>query len=136
LKEEDKMSFEPMRKKVLLVDDDTSFASDLKTWLSREGFCVHVAQVGRAAIQFYNLYRPYAAVVLDLHMPKVDGYQVFREIKKADATCKVAMLTADATAYNRAMSLGPDAFLLKPVGRQAICELICRLTCNPEGAVV
>ena len=75
----------PARKpKVLVVDDDHEFACDVKMWLTKEGFCTQVVEVGQAAIQRYRLYRPYAAVVLDMHMPKVDGMQVLREIKKTD----------------------------------------------------
>ena len=114
-------------RKILVVDDDAGFASDLKMWLSREGFCVHVAQVGRAAIQFHRLYRPYTAVLLDLHMPKVDGFEVLKEIKNTDIGTRVAVLTADATARDRASALGADAFLVKPINRKVICGLIQQL---------
>lgn len=114
-------------RKVLVVDDDVDFAADLKMWLSREGFCVHLAQAGRAAIQFYRLYRPYTAVLLDLHMPKVDGFEVLKEIKSTDIGSRVAVLTADANACDRANALGADAFLIKPINRKVICGLIRRL---------
>ena len=113
--------------KVLLVDDDHDFVFDLKTWLTKLGFRAHVAELGQAGIQHYRMYRPYDVVILDLHMPKVDGLQVLREIKRADATAKVAVLTADAAARENAMAMGADAFLVKPVGRKAICELLGRL---------
>jgi CheY-like chemotaxis protein len=115
--------------KVLLVDDDQDFVSDLEMWLTKLGFCAHVAQLGQAAIQHYRMYRPYDAVILDLHMPKVDGLQVLTEIKREDATAKVAVLTADAAARENAMAMGADAFLVKPVGRKAICRLLGRLVC-------
>ncbi len=114
-------------RKVLIVDDDFGFATDLKTWLSGEGFQVHVAHVGRAAIQFHRLYRPYTAVLLDLHMPKVDGFEVLKEIKNTDIGTRVAVLTADATARDRAIALGADAFLVKPINRKVICGLIQQL---------
>ena len=111
-------------KKILVVDDDAGLTSDLKMWLSREGLRVHVVQVGRAAIQFYRMYRPYTAVLLDLHMPKVDGFEVLREIKSCDINARIAVLTADVHARDRACALGADAFLLKPINRKAISELI------------
>jgi len=114
-------------RKVLIVDDDFGFATDMKTWLSREGFQVHVAQVGRAAIQFHRLYRPYTVVLLDLHMPKVDGFEVLKEIKNTDIGTRVAVLTADATARDRANALGADAFLVKPINRKVICGLVQQL---------
>ena len=121
------MSPQLTNRKILVVDDDACFASDLKMWLSREGFSVHVAQVARAAIQFHRLYRPYTAVLLDLHMPKMDGFEVLKEIKSADVGTRVAVLTADATARERASALGADAFVVKPINRKAICGLIQQL---------
>jgi CheY-like chemotaxis protein len=122
------MSAQSVGPKVLVVDDDSDFVFDLKTWLTQEGFRIHAVEVGQAAIQRYWMYRPYAAVVLDLHMPKVDGFQVLKQIKKADANTKVAVLTADATARDEANALGADAFVVKPVGRKAVCELVHGLT--------
>ena len=122
------MSAQSVGPKVLVVDDDSDFVFDVKTWLTQDGFCAHAVEVGQAAIQRYWMYRPYAAVVLDLHMPKVDGFQVLKQIKKADANTKVAVLTADATARGTAAELGADAFVVKPVGRKAVCELVHRLT--------
>jgi two-component system response regulator QseB len=121
------MSPQLTRRKILVVDDDAGFASDLKIWLSREGYCVHVAQVGRAAIQFHRLYRPYAAVLLDLHMPKVSGFEVLKAIKGTDVRTHVAVLTADATALTQASDLGADEFLVKPVDRETLCGIINRL---------
>jgi DNA-binding response OmpR family regulator len=122
------MSPQLTNRKVLIVDDDPSFASDLKVWLSHEGFSVHVAQVARAAIQFHRLYRPYSAVLLDLHMPKVDGFEVLKEIKNADIDTRVAVLTADPSARGKACALGADAFLVKPINRAAICGLVQKLS--------
>ena len=121
------MNAELTDKKILVVDDDAGFASDLRIWLRREGFCVHVAHVGKAAIQFHRLYRPYTAVLLDLHMPKVDGFEVLKEIKGTDVRTRVAVLTADATMRDRANALGADAFVVKPIDREAICGLMQQL---------
>jgi len=121
------MNAQSMGPKILLVDDDHDFVLDLNTWLSKEGFHTRSVELGQAAIQQYLMYRPYAAVVLDLHMPKVDGFQVLREIKKTDANAKVIVLTADATARDTAAELGADAFVVKPVTREAFCTLVGNL---------
>ena len=78
------MSAQSVGPKVLVVDDDHDFVFDLEMWLTQEGFSTYSAEVGQAAIQRYWMYRPYAAVVLDLHMPKVDGFQVLKQIRQAD----------------------------------------------------
>jgi len=116
--------------KVLVIDDDHDFLCDLKAWLSREGFRIHGVELGKAGIQYFRLYRPYAAVVLDLHLPKVSGLDVLREIKSADIGTKVAVLTGDATARDQAFAHGADAFAIKPIGRKGICELVNKLTGN------
>ena len=128
------MSAQSVGPKVLVVDDDPGFVVDMKSWLTQEGFLTHAVETGQAAIQRYCLYRPYAAVVLDLHMPKVDGFQVLKQIKQADANTKVAIVTADAAARDTAAALGADAFIVKPVGRQTVCELVRRLTDRAECA--
>ena len=114
------------RPKILVVDDDHDFACDLKAWLTKEGYCVHVAELGKAAIQHFNLYRPYAAVLLDLHMPKVNGYDVLEEIKITDFRTKVAILSGDTTAGRGNIPLADD-FVLKPVGRKDICRCVRNL---------
>jgi CheY-like chemotaxis protein len=118
------------RPKVLVIDDDHDFLCDLKAWLTREGFRTHGVEVGKAGIQHFRLYRPYVAVVLDLHMPKVNGWDVLKQIKSADSSTKVAILTGDATAREQAFALGADAFVVKPIGRKHICKLVNRLTGN------
>jgi DNA-binding response OmpR family regulator len=110
--------------KILVVDDDAGFASDLKLWLSRDGFSVHVARVGRTAIQFYRLYRPYTAVLLDLHMPRWMGLRCSKRLSVRILALGGAVLTADATARKRVSTLGANAFLVKPIDRKTICGLI------------
>jgi CheY-like chemotaxis protein len=128
------MSAQSMGQKILLADDDHDFVLDLSTWLTKEGFRTTTVELGRAAIQHYLMYRPYAAVVLDLHMPKVDGFQVLREIKRADATAKVIVLTADDTARDSAAELGADAFVVKPITREAFCTLVASVANNAADA--
>jgi len=128
------MSAPSIGAKILLVDDDHEFVLDLQTWLTKEGFHTRTVELGRAAIQDFLMYRPYAAVVLDLHMPKVDGFQVLREIKKADANAKVIVLTADPAARDGAAALGADAFVVKPVSREALCKLVASVANKAENA--
>lgn len=61
---------------------------------------------------------------LDLHMPKVNGFEVLKEIKNTDISSRVAVITGDADAHDRVSALGADVFLVKPIDRKAICNLI------------
>lgn len=128
------MKTQPVQPKVLIVDDDSDFLFDLKAWLTCDGFKAHTAELGKTGIQRFRLYRPYAAVILDLHMPKVDGFEVLQEIKATDIKAKVIVLTGDATARDRAEALGADAFIVKPVGRKELCHLLRKLMGNERDA--
>ena len=128
------MTAKSMDSKILVVDDDSDVVFDLGMWLTKEGFTVHDVGVGQAAIQRYNMYRPYAAVVLDLHMPKVDGFEVLKQVKKTDANAKVVVLTGDASARDRAVALGADVFVVKPVRREAFCKLVGRVARRARNA--
>ena len=121
--------------KVLIVDDDPDFLFDLKTWLTHDGFKAHTAEVGRTGIQRFRLYRPYAVVILDLHMPKIDGFDVLKEIKAIDIKAKVVVLTGDASARDRAEALGADAFIVKPVGRTELSYFLRKVIRNERGTV-
>lgn len=115
------MELKPNYSKVLVVDDDNTFTGHVRSWLEKEGFVVHVAEVGRAAIQRFTLYRPYAAVLLDLHMPKVDGFEVLRAIRQMDLDSPVFVLSGDYQAREKVIQLGADTFLQKPVSRETLC---------------
>ena len=66
-------------------------------------------------------------MLLDLHMPKVNGFEVLKEIKNTDISTRVAVITGDTEAHDRVSALGADVLLVKPINRKVICNLIHRL---------
>ena len=120
------MNREEQKCLVLVVDDDFNFADAVEVALIYHGFTPYVAHVGNAGIQKFNMYRP-DVVVLDLHMPKVGGLKVLKDIKEADADAMVVGLGANEHDKNEARKLGADVCINKPITPQAICEIVMGL---------
>jgi putative two-component system response regulator len=116
---------EPIR--VLAVDDQPENLELLSAILSDEGFEVALAADGVAALESVAK-RPPQAILLDIMMPKLDGFDVCRRLKSSRPTCfiPVVMLTAlsDVESKVRGFEAGADDFLNKPFHR---VELLTRL---------
>ena len=108
--------------RVLIVDDDAAESELLETYLIDHVDEVRSLEDARLVEEVFAEFQP-DMVVLDLHMPNVDGLEVLRRLRSARTSLgflPVLMLTADTThiARNSALILGADEFVLKPVDRQ------------------
>lgn len=106
-----------MRKKVLIVDDEQNIAISVEYLMRREGFDVSVAKDGEEGLSMIRSLRP-DLVLLDVMMPKKDGFQVCAEVR-ADAdldAVRIIMLTAKGreAEVEKGLSLGADAYIPKP----------------------
>jgi DNA-binding response OmpR family regulator len=102
-------------KRILVVDDDPAVTSVLKRGLSYEGFVVDAAGSGEAGLTSAREHAP-DLVILDIMMPGMDGLEVLRRLRAADATLPILMLTArDApTDQVRGLERGADDYVVKP----------------------
>ena len=80
------------RQRILLADDEASIRRILETRLKMAGYDVYTAQDGEEAVNAFNKYNP-DLVVLDVMMPKMDGYGVTREIRRT-SDVPIIILTA------------------------------------------
>jgi DNA-binding response OmpR family regulator len=106
---------DPVRPRVLLIDDDEAITSTLGPFLSRSGFEVTTAGDGRRGVTIFD--RDGAdVVVLDVAMPELDGREVLRRLRSSGSWTPVVMLTQIGEAGERAMTLdeGADDYLNKP----------------------
>jgi len=102
------------QEKILVVDDDTSIRRILEAHLKLVGYNVATAADGQEALDLFNAFQP-DLVILDVMLPKLDGYEVCREIRKTSDT-PIIMLTAVADVSNRiqGLQLGADDYIVKP----------------------
>ncbi len=101
-------------KKVLIVDDDTNIAELLRLYLEKDGFETVIAHDGEEAIVKFNLNDP-DLILLDIMLPKLDGWQVCRTIRKSSQV-PIIMLTAKGETFDKilGLDLGADDYVTKP----------------------
>jgi two-component system, OmpR family, response regulator len=111
--------------RLLLVEDEPKMASLLCSGLSDEGLLVDVAVNGREGV-WAATEHAYDALIIDVMLPDVDGFDVCRQIRSTDTSTPVLMLTARSAVRDRVAGLdaGADDYLVKPF---AFDELLARL---------
>jgi len=111
--------------RVLIVEDDLRMASLLRRGLTGEGLAADVAANGEDALWQAQAH-PYDAIVLDVMLPGLDGFETCRRLRSAGVWVPVLMLTARDAVEDRVAGLdsGADDYLVKPF---AFAELLARL---------
>ncbi|MEU7906916.1 response regulator transcription factor [Actinoplanes sp. NPDC049118] len=101
--------------RILVVEDERPMAGAICRGLEAHGFAVDLVQDGRAALDYAAQAR-YAAIVLDLMLPGLNGYRVCAELRRRGDTTPVLVLTAKDGEYDEAEALdtGADDYLRKP----------------------
>ena len=100
--------------KILIVDDDNNICELLRLYLEKDGFKTFIANDGAQALRAVDAYSP-DLILLDVMMPKLDGWQVCREIRK-DNDVPIIMLTAKGEVFDKVLGLelGADDYVSKP----------------------
>ena len=109
---------------MLVVDDEPMVREVVAAYLTREGFSVTEAADGRSALELIGRTRP-DLVVLDVMLPKLDGFSVLAEVRKV-ADVPVILLTARTEETDRVLGLelGADDYVVKPFSPR---ELVARV---------
>ena len=99
---------------ILVADDNQQIASILEEYLKKEGHTPHIARDGEEALALFGKLKP-DAVLLDVMMPKKDGFAVCREIRET-SNVPILMITARGEDFERIMGLeiGADDYIVKP----------------------
>ena len=107
---------------ILVADDEASIRRILETRLSMIGYKVVTASDGKEALKLFKDYEP-DLVVLDVMMPKLDGYGVCQELRK-DSDVPIVMLTALGDVADRitGLELGADDYVVKPFSPKELEE--------------
>ncbi|MGM9646861.1 MAG: response regulator transcription factor [Eubacteriales bacterium] len=103
-----------MAVKLLIVDDEPSICESLRLYLENEGYEVKIANDGVEGVSAFKMYEP-DIVLLDIMMPRKDGWQVCREIREVSSR-PIIMLTAKGEIFDKVLGLelGADDFVVKP----------------------
>ena len=110
--------------KILVVDDDTNNCELLRLYLTKEGYQVTTANDGEEGLEKFNQLKP-DMVLLDVMMPRMDGLEVCRRIRKLGNT-PVMMLTAKGETFDKVLGLelGADDYMVKPFDTK---EVVARI---------
>jgi two-component system alkaline phosphatase synthesis response regulator PhoP len=110
---------------ILLVDDEPPILKLARMYLEREGYRVHEAKDGEAALRAVDSLHP-ALVVLDVMLPKIDGLEVCRRLRGTNQDVAILMLTARDEDIDKilGLELGADDYLTKPFNPR---ELVARV---------
>jgi len=121
----------PIHHRVLIVDDDAMVRDSLAAVLESEGFLVDEAQNGIEAVA-RAVKHPPDLVLLDLNMPLWDGWTAFRQLDRVTPLLPVIVITASPNQYEKAVQLGVDAFMEKPLNISILVRAIKRFTSEDE----
>ncbi|MFZ3060510.1 MAG: response regulator [Candidatus Methanoperedens sp.] len=117
-------------KKVLVVDDEPDTLELVKLVLESGGFETVLAANGMEALDKVGKIRP-DLVLLDIMMPDMDGWDVFRKIKEKYPTLPIAILTAKAQNIDKLLGLHvlkADDYITKPFGKNELINKVKKLT--------
>ena len=111
--------------KVLVAEDDRPMREAIADTLTGEGYVVVAAADGVEALELYGEQRP-DFICLDIMMPRMNGYDVCRELRRQDRRVPIIFLSAKSEEVDRVLGLelGADDFIMKPFG---VRELIARV---------
>jgi len=113
-----------MATKILVVDDDLNICEVLKLYLENDGYEVKTANDGAEALESFKIFEP-ELVLLDIMMPKKDGWQVCREIREQSSK-PIIMLSAKGEVFDKVLGLelGADDFIVKPFDMKEVAARV------------
>ena len=122
--------------KILVIEDDKMLADSIKSMLERKGFQVEAVYDGESGAE-YALLGIYDLLILDVMMPKLDGYAVARQVRQNRCHTPILMLTARSDVQDRIAGLnaGADYYLTKPFDSGELLASINALLRRQAGQV-
>ena len=113
-----------MAKTILIVEDDPNIAELVQMYLEKEGYTVSIVNDGESAVKSFGEIQP-DLMLLDIMLPRLDGWQVCREIRKFSDK-PIIMLTAKGETFDKVLGLelGADDYVVKPFEMK---ELLARI---------
>ena len=136
MRDEDKSTNTAIKDRIMLVDDEPDINAALSVVLKRGGYDVDTFESPLIALEklkpgFYGL------IMLDVKMPQMDGFELYREIKKVDKKAKICFLTASELYYEsiRKEKFPPvdkELFIIKPISNAELLKKINAILKLPD----
>ena len=122
--------------KILIIEDEKLLADSLKAMLEKKGFDVETVYDGETGAEYAEL-GVYDLLILDVMMPKMDGYAVARQVRSKRCATPILMLTAKSSLEDRIQGLnaGADYYLTKPFDSRELLACINALLRRQGGQV-
>ena len=131
MRSEEKMD----KTKILVVDDESRMRKLVKDFLARQGYTVLEAADGMEAMDYFYADKDIALIILDVMMPKMDGWQVCREIRE---TSKVPIIMLTARSEERdelqGFDLGVDEYISKPFSPKILVARVEAILRRTQGS--
>ena len=120
-------------KTILIIDDSTTNIVLLQAVLNNKGYLIETALNVKDALSIVSKKNP-DLILLDLLMPRINGYDFLKEIKENDKTCNIPVIVVSALTdqenIQRSMELGANEFITKPVDIQKLLEMVASILQN------
>jgi len=128
-----------MNEKILIVDDDANICELLRLYLTKEGYSPVIVNDGIAAVETAATLKP-ALILLDIMLPKLDGWQVCRKIRQS-SDVPIIMLSAKGETFDKilGLELGADDYIVKPFEAKEVVariKAVLRRTAAPAAEIV
>ena len=124
-------------KKILVVDDEPDVNLTLKVTLEDKGFIADTFDDPLFALQNFRAGQSYDLLILDVKMPKMNGFELYREIRKINDKVKVCFLTAGEMYYDDIYSDifdGKNQFIRKPIENEELIKRVNEIMMAGEQA--
>src|SRR5262245_10553963 len=125
----------PQRRRVVIVDDNADAAEALALLLELGGYESHTAHDGPSGISLITQVKP-DIVLLDIGLPRIDGYQVARTLRSTPGLEHLALIAVSGYSHDEArqhsLDAGFDHHLVKPVGSDELLSLLAQLLPKPS----
>ena len=125
---------EEQPKKILVVDDEQDITTVIKKGLESEGFIV---ETSTKPLEVLKSYKPgsFDLLLLDLRMPEINGFELYRKIRELDSKVKVCFITAFEIYFDEFRRVFPkihvSCFVQKPITISKLAEIICAELARP-----
>ena len=121
---------------ILVVDDESRMRKLLRDFLEREGYVVLEAADGEEAVDMFYEHKEIALILLDVMMPKMDGWAVCREVREV-SDVPIMMLTARGEERDelRGFNLGVDEYIAKPFSPKILVARVSALLKRTKGSL-